>query len=132
MKAEPSLRQGFALQETSPGGGGIPRHCVAGSCWSGSFEDGRAVDGLNLHPNARSSTVQRLLKGLIGLSLDLAREARELLDSEGPHARCENGRSTLELLPWNITVRKWFQNRSLEWPPEGACCRARHFLSPES
>ncbi len=105
---------------------------MAGSCYSGSFEDGRAVNGLNLHPNARSSTVQRLLKGLIGLSLVLAREASELLDSEGPHARCETDRLILELLHWNNNVRKWFQNRSLEWPPEGACCRARHFLSPES
>ena len=67
----------------------------------------------SLRPNASSSTVYRLPKLLTGLSLALAREASELLDSEGPHARCETDRSTLELLPWNITVRKWFQNRSL-------------------
>ncbi len=71
------------------------------------------MNGPALRPNASSSTVQRLPKLLTGLSLDLAREAREPLDSEGPHARCETDRSTLELLPWSITVRKWVQNRSL-------------------
>ena len=42
---------------------------MAGLCWSVSFEAGRAVNGLNLRPNASSSTVQRLPK----LVTDLAR-----------------------------------------------------------
>lgn len=61
--------------------------------------DRLAVNGPALRPNASSSTVYRLPKLLTGLFLPLAGEASELLDFEGPHARFETDRSTLELLP---------------------------------